>query len=111
DVRETDSERRSAAVRAREPDTVVLHLEYELVSFDPRSNGEMQRVALSIETMPNGILDERLKNEARHQEIGGAFGNVEVDDQSVLETDPLDAEVPVEKIQLGTKRHIEHRRR
>ena len=55
--------------------------------------------------MFDGVLDDRLQDERRHEQIAKQVGHVALDAEPLLESSLLDGEVRIHELQLFTQRY------
>lgn len=93
-------ERLDVGVRPR---AVILHRQDEGVVLAAGPNRDAPGTARFDPTVTNGVLDERLQDERRHESLGRLLVHVDFDREPFCESSPHDRQVVVEHRQLFTQ--------
>src|SRR5690606_12446845 len=106
-VAEADALRRALGGLVRQAGAVVLHVEHEAGARSARADGEAAGAVLdAADAVLDGVLDERLEDQVRHERVERAgldlLGHVE----RALEADALDVQVVAEEVELVAERDL-----
>src|SRR5436190_14637409 len=85
--------------------SAVADRKVKLVFLDLRLDRDRRSLTLGREPMLDGVLDDGLKNHEGDERIEALRGDLQIHLESIVESDLLNGEITIEKIELLGKRH------
>src|SRR5262249_7056602 len=86
--------------------SVILHAQQQAVTVFARRNFNHTGLAVFGDAVTDGILDQRLKNELRHQHVAELWIDGPLDPKAVRKSHLLDRQILLNKLQLGIQRYV-----
>ena len=90
----------------RQPHAVVAHLHHELVVLAAGADVDVPGAGLARDAVLDGVLDQRLQQQRRHEHVVGFRLHVVADDETVGEAGAFDLEVLAEEVELVLQRDL-----
>ena len=87
----------------RQSDAVVAHFHPQLVAVAAGGDVDVAGPGFLRDSVLDGVLDERLQNQVRHQRFERFGLHVEAHDQAIGEARLLDLKILCEEVELGLR--------